>query len=762
MADINGSGSWGGQSAASSATVIGRAAGQFYRTVLTEKPVAYWRLGEASGTTGADSSGNGRSGTFGGTYTLGVAASLAGDANTAVSFNGGNLQVPHSAPLSPSGFPYLDIVFRIKTTSVTQGVIFDKRNGTTSGYAVRLETNGKVSVNVGDNTNAWVTAANGVVNDGNWHTVVVVIIASSGFWGGQVFVDGVISTLANQIRSYTLANTSPLFIGSDASGAGPDVTLDEVAIIDQTAAPAAFRFDVPRTNYLHSQSYYVPTNPCPEWASAPTGADAATKRVYLCMDGRPTEQFPVSGASASLPEWPTTGSLNARRKLLFDRVAAAWAPFNVIVTTVDPCKYGNSPATGLVQIAAKTGVSVGGASTTGGYTSTTGEVSHVSYVYPNAVSDVDWNVATATAHEMGHGWGLSHQGQWSGTTKISDYNPGDAARAPLMGNPYSAARAMWWKGQTSASSTTIQDNLTVLTTNVGAAPAALGVIRTASDSAVHPVTGPGAVTIAGDDFMLRPSVTVKNAGGTTVATSNTGSQSQTVSIPSGDHTVTVSSNGLLADGNGWGGYDVGTYTYSFAPTVTPDVSGSGSWPGYAASGTGSVAVRVAGSGSAAGYPGSGPGTASAIVTASGSAIGSAATGSGTSSVAVSAVGVSAGAIAVGLGSGAATVAGSGSTVGQTAVANGLGVAIVSGAGSTPGYAATGLGSSTVRASGSGSFAGSSASGAGAAAVVVSGGGASPGAVAVGAGYAYHPSIVVVGPGLPRGLTSVGVGVGVGF
>lgn len=56
--------------------------------VLADSPLLYWRLGDASGTTATDSSGNGRHGTYGGSPTLGTTGLLTGDSDTAVSFDG--------------------------------------------------------------------------------------------------------------------------------------------------------------------------------------------------------------------------------------------------------------------------------------------------------------------------------------------------------------------------------------------------------------------------------------------------------------------------------------------------------------------------------------------------------------------------------------------------------------------------------------------------------------------------------------------------
>jgi len=75
-----------------------------YATVVAGlAPVAYWRLGESSGTNAADSAGT-NTGTYGGSPTLGVTGLLTADANTAVGFDGVNDQVavPSSSSLNPT------------------------------------------------------------------------------------------------------------------------------------------------------------------------------------------------------------------------------------------------------------------------------------------------------------------------------------------------------------------------------------------------------------------------------------------------------------------------------------------------------------------------------------------------------------------------------------------------------------------------------------------------------------------------------------
>ena len=69
----------------------------------------------------------------------------------------------------------------------------------------------------------------------------------------------------------------------------------------------------------------------------------------------------------------------------------------------------------------------------------------------------------AVSHESGHGFGLNHQSTYSGTTKTAEYSTGPGnGTAPLMGDSYAARRSLWWYGQSSISSTTMQDDMAVI------------------------------------------------------------------------------------------------------------------------------------------------------------------------------------------------------------------------------------------------------------------------------------------------------------
>ena len=94
-------------SATYTATYTPQSGGTGYSgAVLADSPLAYWRLGEASGTTAADASGNNRTGSYLNTPSLGAPGALTGDSNSAVSFNGVDeyVNVPYLAALNPSAF----------------------------------------------------------------------------------------------------------------------------------------------------------------------------------------------------------------------------------------------------------------------------------------------------------------------------------------------------------------------------------------------------------------------------------------------------------------------------------------------------------------------------------------------------------------------------------------------------------------------------------------------------------------------------------
>ena len=101
--------------------------------ILASSPVAYWRLGESSGTTAADASGNSRVGTYSGTYTLGASSLVPSDTgDTSLGLGGaGYVSVAHdSSFVTSSAFTFIG---RFKRTSTTGNQAFFHKGDFTVG-----------------------------------------------------------------------------------------------------------------------------------------------------------------------------------------------------------------------------------------------------------------------------------------------------------------------------------------------------------------------------------------------------------------------------------------------------------------------------------------------------------------------------------------------------------------------------------------------------------------------------------------------------
>jgi hypothetical protein len=82
---------------------VGGGGSAYVASVLADSPLAYYRKGEASGTTMVDASGNGRDGVYSGGFTLGTAGATT-DGDTQVTYNGstGKATVADAAWMNPT------------------------------------------------------------------------------------------------------------------------------------------------------------------------------------------------------------------------------------------------------------------------------------------------------------------------------------------------------------------------------------------------------------------------------------------------------------------------------------------------------------------------------------------------------------------------------------------------------------------------------------------------------------------------------------
>jgi hypothetical protein len=174
------------------------AAATFYPyrdAVLADNPHRYWRLSESPGNAAADASGNGRTGTYSGTFALNQSSALSWDrGQTAASFTSGAL-VAAASEQAPAVF---SIEAFIKTTTTTGGRIigFGNRSGAgqtsqNSDRHLYLTPAGKVALGIESTTKQAITSPLSY-NDGAWHHLVGTYNPATGqpTTGLRLYVDG--------------------------------------------------------------------------------------------------------------------------------------------------------------------------------------------------------------------------------------------------------------------------------------------------------------------------------------------------------------------------------------------------------------------------------------------------------------------------------------------------------------------------------------------------------------------------------------------
>jgi hypothetical protein len=217
---------------------------------MADSPVAYWRMDEASGTSMVDATGNGRTGTYAGSPTLGTISLLPTEGKTAVAFDGTNdtsSVTSHTSLNSTTGGFTVECWIKIDVpTADKYQVIIDKTGGTqdnkqwliiwdnrtSQGSPLRLRAQngftsaGTITVDWGGATARDALAAGG-------HLVVVWNGTNTKiYWNGVQVVSG-----TGQVGE--VANTRAVNIGSlNGSSYWFDGTLDEIAIY-QSALSAA-------------------------------------------------------------------------------------------------------------------------------------------------------------------------------------------------------------------------------------------------------------------------------------------------------------------------------------------------------------------------------------------------------------------------------------------------------------------------------------------------------------------------------------------
>lgn len=308
----------------------------------------------------------------------------------------------------------------------------------------------------------------------------------------------------------------------------------------------------------------------------------ANRTIYLDFDGHQvtgtawnqnyTGAAPFFAAGYDIDGVPGTfsnGEMDVVQRV-WQRVAEDYAPFDVDVTTEEPAqaaidRTNSADQTYGTRLVVTSTTSVYSSCSCGGIAyvgvfdlSSNHDYYQPAFVFTRGVGTGDKNIAEAASHEIGHNFGLYHDG-----TSTTGYYAGQGAWAPIMGVGYYKPVTQWSRGEYAGANQT-QDDLAVIQTRgaplrpddhgdsfpsatvlTGPSLSATGRLSTGSDKDVFTfAAGAGGATLRVDPAPYGPNVDLRldlfDQSGTPLATADPVSGITSADIAFGlDASVTV-------------------------------------------------------------------------------------------------------------------------------------------------------------------------------------------------------------------------------
>jgi acid phosphatase type 7 len=235
--------------------------GSTYAKTITGTPglVSYWRLGEGSGTTACDSWGA-NAGSYQGGFALGSVGALAGDPDTAATFNGSNgtVSVPHSSSLDVGDS--FTVEAWVKRSSFGAPAYQAVASQGANAWLLAFNSSNRLvlrQATVGD-----LVSSTKTVTDTGWHHVAVTKSGAT----VRLYIDG--ADVTGSVTNRTMANnTLPLSIGQSSGTSYWNGTLDEVALYNAALSAS--------TIAAHQNAGAVTPSPTPSPTPGPDPVIAA-------------------------------------------------------------------------------------------------------------------------------------------------------------------------------------------------------------------------------------------------------------------------------------------------------------------------------------------------------------------------------------------------------------------------------------------------------------------------------------------------------
>ena len=216
--------------AAALAGSAGAATGPYPAAALADAPVAYWRLGEGTGTVAADASTSKISATYT-AVTLKAAGALAGDTDTAITLAGtGFAEAPVSAKLNPPAA--VSVEAWVKPTGGTgkqRAVVASRSTDNTAGYYLFADAQNRWSFAVGNGTStSWIVLYGPALTLNAWTHLV----ATDDGTTMRLYVNGALAGSAAAAYKPNLTRTTRIGMGmaDTATSLAFTGSIDEVSV----------------------------------------------------------------------------------------------------------------------------------------------------------------------------------------------------------------------------------------------------------------------------------------------------------------------------------------------------------------------------------------------------------------------------------------------------------------------------------------------------------------------------------------------------
>lgn len=200
--------------------------------MLADSPIAYWRLGETSGSTAVDSSGNGHTGSYENGVALGVAGALSNDANKAARFDGNkaNVSVSDSPALRLNGSWTIEFWARqISFVNTAPGILDKGTPGNADDYSISADRNGALTF---ERNGKDVGTGNGALTS-SYRYFAVTYDGSRVRW----YVNGVLTATA-AVSFPTISTSRTFWIGKGDNKNYAHDDVDEVALYATALGPS--------------------------------------------------------------------------------------------------------------------------------------------------------------------------------------------------------------------------------------------------------------------------------------------------------------------------------------------------------------------------------------------------------------------------------------------------------------------------------------------------------------------------------------------